>query len=61
MTSREKQNCRRNIIKRLKEIKTEAYSGVTCMEYDAIKTLVYFMELIYSREAVLLGEEEVKR
>lgn len=60
MTSREKQICRKKILNKLRIIKRDAYSGVTCMEYDAIKTIIYLMELIYARESELLGEEEVK-
>lgn len=44
MTITEKQACRKKLIKRLREIKKEAYSGVTCVEYDAISVAIHLME-----------------
>lgn len=49
MTIKEKQACRRKLIKRLKAIRKEAYYGVTCVEYDAISVAIHLMEC-FSKE-----------
>lgn len=59
MTHQEKQECRQKILRKLRTIKKEAYSGVTCVEYDAINVLINFMECIYKEEK--RKEEEWKK
>lgn len=46
MTLKEKQACRKKLIKRLREIRKEAYYGVTCVEYDAIRVVIHLMECL---------------
>lgn len=50
MTITEKQACRKKLIKKLRSIKKEAYSGVTCVEYDAINVVINLMECIYKED-----------
>ena len=50
-TKEERQALRKKFIKELGKMTKEAYSGVTCMEYDAIRLLRYFIEMVYEREA----------
>ena len=46
-TLEEKQQIRKKILKRLKAIKKEAYSGLSCIEYDAINVMITLIELAY--------------
>lgn len=45
MTTEEKQKSRKNIIRRLRSIKKEAYYSLTCREHDAIAALIDYIEL----------------
>ena len=53
-----KQKVRKEIICELEKLQKKAYSGVTCMEYDAIKTTKHFLTLVYEREKKILDEKE---
>ena len=57
-SSHEKQICRKKILNKLRSIKKEAYSGVTCMEYEAINTVIYLMKLIYDQERDRISKKE---
>ncbi len=58
MNSKEKQKVRKEIICELEKLQKKAYSGVTCMEYDAIKTTKHFLNLVYEREEKILDAKE---
>lgn len=45
MTTEEKAKSRKNIIRRLRSIKKEAYYSLTCREHDAIAALIDYLEL----------------
>lgn len=47
MKIEEAQELRKKIIDELDEIKHEAYSGLTCIEYDAINVLRCFIKARY--------------
>ena len=46
-TLKEKQEIRKKILKRLKTIKKDAYSGLSCIEYDAINVTIALIECAY--------------
>lgn len=50
MTHEERQAQRKAVLKELKKVQKMAYSGVTCAEYDAIKTAVIIVEEFYRRD-----------
>ena len=49
-TKEERQAIRLKFISQLDKMLKEAYSGVTCMEYDAIKVARNLMKTVYDRE-----------
>ena len=45
MLSEERIKARKKILASLRRIKKEAYSNLTCYEYNAINVLIHFIEL----------------
>lgn len=45
MLTEERIKARKNILESLRRIKKEAYSNLTCYEYNAIGVLIHFIEL----------------
>ena len=43
-TPAERQALRQSFLKRLREMRTEAYSGLPSIEYDAIRVLIDYFE-----------------
>ena len=46
------QKLRQIFIENLDDMKSEAYSGLTCVEYDAINTLKIFIQMHYKLDDI---------
>lgn len=43
----DRQELRKKFIRQLNKMRGEAYSGLTCIEFDAIGTLLHFLQMKY--------------
>lgn len=43
----DRQELRKKFIRQLAKMRREAYSGLTCIEFDAIGTLIHFLKMQY--------------
>ena len=47
-TSKERQEFRKTALITLKALRREAYSKMTCIEYDAIRVAIHLIEMTYN-------------
>ena len=47
-TSKERQEFRKEALTQLRALRKEAYSKMTCIEYDAIRVAIHLIEMTYN-------------
>lgn len=52
-----KQKMRKAILDTLTDMRHDAYSGLTCVEYDAINVLIHFIKMKYMEDEAIKEED----